>query len=386
MALLTAKLSGSRVSGFAVALLLLASPSLGFWSGFSGPDPLAQALSFAAALAFVHRHPRLGGILTGLAVSTRPEIAVVAVAAAIVAIRNEGTRGDLGRAAPAAVVTASLVFALLRIPLAVPEWRLVSLLPVLVVAVGLATIAPVTLLRYAAIAGLGAAAFVILTESGPGALWRNDWPLLVLGAAGFLLLIRDESRSATAAFVLGAGLLLGAVYLLKNPSLERYFSLLLPVAAVLVGVAVTSLPHRMRPLALGAIALAIVAGFLRPVPGSRDYDMFSVVAKRVAPTVGSRALVTAAPDAYGFWLPARTVREMRPGVHGAVLLDAAQRLYEPGLTAKGRVVARVAGEIAFSRPNGDIDADPAVLVAGRVVVEPASSPLRSSVEDEPNHP
>jgi len=82
---------------------------------------------------------------------------------------------------------------------------------------------------------------------------------------------------------------------MKNPSLERYFSLLLPLAALLVGIAVAALPQRARPLALGAVALAVAAGFLHPVPGSRDYDMFSVVAKRVAPTLDSSALVTAAP-------------------------------------------------------------------------------------------
>ena len=95
--------------------------------------------------------------------------------------------------------------------------------------------------------------------------------------------------------------------------------------------------------------------------------MFSVVAMRVAPTLGSSALVTAALYAYGFWLPAHGVRAMRPGVRGAVLLDTAQRLYAPGLTAEGTVVTRIADEIAFSRSNGEIDSDPVVLVAGTVV-------------------
>jgi len=58
-------------------------------------------------------------------------------------------------------------------------------------------------------------------------------------------------------------------------------------------------------------------------------------------------------------------------VRGAVLLDAAQRLYAPGLTSQGVVITRVADEIAFSRSNGEIDADPAVLVAGTVVAADA---------------
>jgi hypothetical protein len=84
---------------------------------------------------------------------------------------------------------------------------------------------------------------------------------------------------------------------------------------------------------------------------------------------GREPLVTAAPDAYGFWLPEQRVRRMRPGIHGAILLDAAQRLYEPRLTADGRVVARVGGTLAFSRPDLEIDTDPAVLVVGSVVID-----------------
>jgi hypothetical protein len=53
----------------------------------------------------------------------------------------------------------------------------------------------------------------------------------------------------------------------------------------------------------------------------------------------------------------------------AILLDAAQRLYEPGLTARGTVVARLGGVIVFSRPDLEIDADPALVVAGRVVAD-----------------
>ena len=62
------------MAGLVAGLVVLASPSLGFWSGFSGPDPLAQALALTAALAFVHGRSRLGGVFLGLAVATRPEI------------------------------------------------------------------------------------------------------------------------------------------------------------------------------------------------------------------------------------------------------------------------------------------------------------------------
>ena len=370
LALLVAGLSGSMPAGIGAGLLLAASPSVGFWSGFSGPDPVAQALVLCAALAFVHRRPTAGGILTGFAIATRPEVALVAAAAAIVALRRGDTRRDLVRAAPGALLSLSAVFLVLRTPLGLQDRRLLLLGLLALGAVAAGAFLPPRVLRYLAVAAGGLVVAALLTQSGPGELWRNDWPLLVLGGLGALLLLRDERRSAVPAVVLAVVLLLGAVYVLKNPTLARYFSLLLPAAAVLAGAAVASLPAPARPAAFAAMVAAAALGFLHPVPGSRDYDVFSIVAERVGPRLESRALVTAAPDAYGFWLPEHTVRAMRPGARGAVLLDAAQRLYEPQLGAEGVVVARVTEEIAFARPNGDIDAASAVLVAGRVVSRP----------------
>ena len=65
--------------------------------------------------------------------------------------------------------------------------------------------------------------------------------------------------------------------------------------AVVAGVAVTSVPPRMRPVALGAVALTVIFGFLHPIPGNRNYDMFQMVAGDVGPRLESRPLVTAAP-------------------------------------------------------------------------------------------
>jgi hypothetical protein len=70
---------------------------------------------------------------------------------------------------------------------------------VLLLTVGLVAIALPVLVRYGAIAGLGAAALAIVTTSGPSDVWRTDWPLLLMGAAGFAVLIRDEKRGAIAA-------------------------------------------------------------------------------------------------------------------------------------------------------------------------------------------
>jgi hypothetical protein len=368
LALLVGKLSGSRIAGLAAGLLLLASPSLGLWSGFSGPDPLAQALVLTAALAFVHRRSRLGGLVTGLAIATRPELVLVAGASGAVALRGTESRRALGRAAPVALVTGALVFSVLRTPIELPDWRLVSLVPLILGAAALAAIAPVGLLRYAAILGLGLVTLGVVTRAGPAEVWSHDWWLLVLGLVGFVVLLLDRRRSPAAMLVLAGVLLLGVVYVVKNPASGRYFSLLLPGAALLAGLAIPALPRWARPVGITALLVGAGFGFLHPAQGNRNHDMFPVVAEEVASQLDSAALVTAAPDAYGFWLPNHTVRAMRPGARGAVLLDATQRLYESDLTARGRVLARVADEIAFAGPDLEIDADPAVLVSGQVVI------------------
>ena len=371
-ALLTLRLTGSRLAGASAALLLLASPSLGFWSGFSGPDPLAQALGLGAALAFVHRSPRLGGVLTALAVAARPELLVVALAAATVGARDAETRAEAGRAALASTLTLALILGAIRPPIAMPDLELVWLAPLLLVAVGLALAAPRSRIPVgvAVVVGLGAVAVGSLTAPGLVGLWSDDWPLLGLGLAGFAVAALDRSRRSAALKVLLIGVLLGAVYWVKNPTLERYFVLLLPLAALLAGLGVATLPRPGRRLATGAVALAVVAGFLRaPAPEARQPDVFSAVATRLSRSLpSSEPLVTAAPDAYGFWLPTQPVRTMRPGARGMILLDAAQRSYAPELGARGRIVARFEDEMAFVRPGGEIDAGPAVLVAGRVVL------------------
>jgi len=379
LALVVTKLSGSRLAGLASGVLLLAAPSVAFWSGFSGPDPVASALAITATLAFAHRRSRLGGLLTGLAIATRPEVVVVALAAAFVCLRSPTARRELARAAPFAVATAALVFLLLRTPFAIQDWRLVALAPLLLLPVLLFTWTPTSFGRVLAVGAAGMIAFSVITHAGPREVWRFDWPLLALCGVSAAILLRDERGSRLTTLVLGVVLLLGAVYVVKNPSLDRYFSLLVPVFVLLAGLSAASLPGRLRPFALVAIGLVALAGFTHPVPGSRDYDVFATVAQEVAPALDAdgRPLLTAAPDAYGFWLPAHTVRQMLPGARGAVLLDAAQRSYEPGLAARGTVLTRVFDEIAFTGTNGEIDADPAVLIDGEVVPRAHSAPAQT---------
>jgi hypothetical protein len=385
VALLVSKLSRSTIAGIASGLVVLASPSLGLWSGFSGPDPLAQALVLSAALAFVDGRSRLGGLFLGLAIAARPEVVALAIAAGGVALRSRSTRGQLRRAAPVALVAAALPAALIQSPVALPDWRLLVLAPILAAMAMLVALAPDRALQCAAVAGVGSAVLVGVTRTGPAEVWRTDWPMLVVGGLGLVALLGDKHRRGTAMVALGAVVILGAVYVLKNPTLPRYFSLVLPAAALVAGVAAASVPRAVRPLALGAVLGAAFLGFAHPIPGSRDHDMFPVVANDIAHRLGAATLVTAAPDAYGFWLPTHAVRAMRPGAQGAVLLDAAQRVYKPGLTATGNVVARIEADIAFARPDLEIDADPAVLVSGKVVrretYRPTSTPQAETRRD-----
>ena len=310
-------------------------------------------------------------MFAGLAVATRPEIALVAVAAGLFALRGVEGRRQLARAAPATVVVVALVYGLLRAPVSVTDWKLALLVLVLAVGLGLALVLPTRWLLYLPVAAVVLVAFAIATEPGPQELWQDDWPSLLAGAAGLAVLVaRGRNHQAATLTAVGIVLLLGSVYLVKNPGLVRYFSLLLPAVAVLAGLALSALSPRERVAALPAIAVVAAIGWFQPVPGNRDFDMFPMVARGIASTLASahpEPLVTAAPDAYGFWLPGQPVRGMRPGARGAVLLDAAQRLYEPQLTAKGRAVARVSDDIAFARPDLEIDAGPAVLVVGLVV-------------------
>ena len=167
LALLVSRLSNSTIAGLVAGLVVLGSPSLGLWSGFSGPDPLAQALVVTAALAFVNRRSRLGGMFVGLAIAARPEIAALAIAAGVVALRSQSARSQLRRAAPAALVAAALPVAAIQSPVALPDWRLLVLVPVLAVIAVVVALAPERVLKFAAVAGLGLAALVLMTRAAP---------------------------------------------------------------------------------------------------------------------------------------------------------------------------------------------------------------------------
>ena len=384
--LLASRLGGSWLAGAAAALVLLASPTLAFWSGFSGPDPVAQALGLGAALAFLDHRPRLGGVLLALAVATRPELILVALVAGAACAWEPGRRAAATRGAVAFALTLTLVFAALRTPIEQPDVEFLWLVPLLLVIGAAAVIAPPTrfLVGVGAVVLLGVLIVGSVTAPGLAEMWGNDWPLLGLGLAGLALTVFDQHRRRYALAVLLAAVLLGTVYWVKNPALERYFAIVLPLAAVLVGVGVAALSRSRRSLVVPACAVvtAVVAvGFVRTSTANHDQDVFSRTAQKLSPVLSrSDPLVTAAPDAYGFWLPAQPVRTMRPGVRGMILLDPAQRSYASDLTASGRIVARFENDLAFSRPDGEIDVGAAILVAGSVT---ATRPRASDALHEP---
>ena len=370
--LLATRLGGTWLAGAVAAVVLLASPSLAFWSGFSGPDSLAQALGLGAALAFVHHRPRVGGVLLALAAATRPEIFLVALGAYAVCLATPPRRRDATQGAIAFALTIALVFLALRPPIAVPDRELLWIPVALVLLCLAAAILPVNRLAIGAAATVLVAAAVVgsVSASGLAEVWHRDWPLIGVGLVGLGIATFDPDRRRAGLGIFAVAVALGAVYWVKNPGLERYFAILLPLAALLAGIGAAALVQRWRwsLVPVGAVVVAVVAiGFARTSIGNYDQDVFSRTAQKLEPLLApDDPLVTAAPDAYGFWLPKQPVRTMRPGTRGFVLLDSAQRSYAPELAASGKVIARVDSELAFSRPDGEIDAGRAILVAGQV--------------------
>ena len=303
---LAARLTGSALAALAAGALCIASPALAHWVAFSGPDPLAQALALGAALAFLDRRPSLAGALAGLCVTARPEYALLVLPLCLLSLRF----------ATAACAGVAGVIAAVRPPLA---------------------------LNTASVTVAGAA------PHGVTGLLRSDWPLLILGAAGLACAPRRH-----AAVLVAAASALGVAYVLKDAGSARYFAALAPVACVAAGYAVVR-----RPGPLVAAAVAAVA-FVLPRQAGPPSDPFLAVARRLP---GKTPLYTAAPDAYGLIL-ARPVRFLRPGVRGLILLDAAQRVYEPQIRVRGRLLRRIAPTADFVRPDGRLDAEPVALVRG----------------------
>ena len=306
-ALLVTRLGGSRAAGLAAGALVLTSPSIGFWSGSRAPTRSPWRSSSAPRWRSRTGTPASAGRSSGWPSRRDPRSRS--------SPSRQGSSRSEARRAGGSSRGRSGGGRRRRARVRAPEdtglgHRLEARVarPVFAAGIGLVLAVPAGWLRYAAVAAAGLVVLAVAVEPGPLALWHADWPLLLAGAAGLVVLLdRRRDNDAAALTVVAIVLLLGSVYLVKNPGLVRYFSLLLPAAALLAGLALSALSPRERAAALPAIAIAAAIGWFQPIPGNRDFDMFPMVARGIANTLATthpQPLVTAAPDAYGFWLPA----------------------------------------------------------------------------------
>ena len=363
--LVTLRLGASRIGAILAAALCLASPTLGFWLGFAGPEGLAEALALATTLAFLYKRPVLGGVLAGLAVTARPELLALALGAALAGAASPVRRHDAVAGATAGLATFALVIGVLRPPLSADTLALLPAAAGLGCLVALGLVLVERLSRRACAGVLVVLATLIAVGIATGSAWASlaarDWALLALAAAGLAAAIsRPESR-ARALRVTLLTLTLALAYYWKNPGSERYLAVLLPAFAIVAGLGIT----RFRSVVIaGAAALALAGALLASTP-SIGPDAFRGIAARLEHGPAG-PLVTAAPDAYGVLLPRRAVRMMRPGATGLVLVDGAARAYDPQLRVVGRLVERIPATVGFLRPDGRLDDAPALLYRGSV--------------------
>jgi hypothetical protein len=216
------------------------------------------------------------------------------------------------------------------------------------------------------LAALLVAAFLpTLASAGFRSLGADDWPLLALAGAGALLAARRPRSRATLLRLATLAAPLALIYAWKNPDSARYAAQLVPALALAAALGVGLLARPRLPLVAAAGAAAVAVALVSPLakPGP---DAFRALAPGLAESPAG-PLVTAAPDAYGVLLPQRTILVMRPGASGLVLIDAAARAYEPDLRIAGKLVATIPAPVEFRRPDGRLDAAPALLYRGRVV-------------------
>ena len=364
--LLALRLGAGRVAAAVAALLCAVSPTLVYWSGYSGPDPMAQALALGAALTLLHRRPVVGGALAGLCVLTRIDYAIVALAAFAAAVAVRSLRREAIRSAASGVLVAVVIVGLVRPPVELPPAAAI------VGSLGLAGLAAVLLLVAGRVGGPWAtciavsivAPFALLDGGAWSAVARQDWPLLLLALAGLALCLRARGTRSIALRIMALSLPLAVLYWVKNPGLERYVAQLVPELALVAALGLGTLGRARLAVATAASAL-VTAGIAlssQPVIGVDSFQELAPALER-AP---AGPLVTATPDAYGFLLPERPVRRLQAGAEGLVLLDGAARAYAPGVRVEGKLLRRIPVLTGFRRPDGAVDRRPALLYRGRV--------------------
>ena len=365
----------SRVAAVASAAVVLASPAVAYWSGFAGPDALAQALSLGAALALISRRPRTTGALAALAALARPEYGVLAVAGIVAAAADRSTRPFAERCAVVFAGVLACVLVLLRPPLGLPSGTgslgltlALTSASVVVVAAWLAQRSRVGSIVAASALPIAA---IALARGGRvpalDALWASEPLLLVVAAVSFPLAAGSRFRRE-ALLVAGALAALGGCYFVKNANSERYAALLWPLAAIVVGFAIAGLDRRrgylLAPVAaatLGAVVFTAAVSPARPEPGAGS---FGALAQTLAHEHG--VLVSAAPDAYAVLLPRLAHRTLEDGASGLVLVDGAARCFDGAVHTDGHLVARITTNVPFVRNDGSLDRGAALLYRGRV--------------------
>lgn len=366
VALLALRLGAGRAAAGLAALLCAVSPTLVYWSGYMGPDPLAQVLALGAALSLLHRRLVLGGALAALCLLSHPAYAIVALAALLAGVAAPHLRRQTLRTAGAGVLVLSAVLLTTRPPVEMPPTSAVA------GALGVAALTAGLLLgigRARALVASGVAVLIVgffaLLDGGAWASFaRQDWPLLVFAGVGLTLCLRAPIPRAAALRLLALSMPLALAYWVKNPGLERYVAQLVPELSLLAALGLGTLPRARLHVAAAAGALAtagVVASFHPAVGPDASQELAPVLERAPAGT-----LVTAAPDAYGFLLPERPIRALTEGAEGLVLIDGAARAYAPELRVDGAVVRRITVITGFLRPDGDVDRAPAFLYRGRV--------------------
>ena len=368
--LLALRLGAGRAAAAGAVVVCAFSPTLVHWSGYAGPDPLAQALALGAALALLHRRPVVGGALVGLCMVARVDYAVVALAVFAAALVARSLRREAMGAATSAVVVVAATVVLTRPPIAAPSLDAIAGGVVLgLLSACLLIVATRVGAVWGACIAIAVVAPLALLDGGAWtSVARQDWPLIILALTGLALCLREPATRATALRVLALSLPLAALYWVKNPALARYVAQLVPELALLAAVGLGTV-NRARVLVGTAAAGLVAAGVLvssQPAVGTDGFRELAPVLEH-AP---AGALVTATPDAYGFLLPRRTVHDFRPGAEGLVLVDGAARGLTPGLRVDGKLLRRIEVITGFLRPDGVVDRVPVLLYRGRVAQGP----------------
>jgi hypothetical protein len=366
-ALLALRLGAGRVAAIVAALLCAVSPTLVYWSGYTGPDPVAQALALGAALALLRRRPVAGGALAALCVLTRIDYAIVALAAVVAAAAARSLRNDALRATASGMLVLVVIVGLVRPPVDLPPTAAI------VGSLGLAALAAALLLMADRVGALWAACIAVSIVAPlamlDGGAWtavgRQDWPLVLLALAAFAVCLRAPGTRSIALRILALSLPLAVLYWVKNPGLDRYVAQLVPGLALVAAVGLGTFGRARLSVATAAAALATAGVALSSQPPI-GVDSFQELAP-VLEGAPAGPLVTSAPDAYGFLLPGRSIRRLRVGAAGLVLLDGAARAYAPGVEVEGKLLRSIPVITGFLRPDGAVDRKPALLYRGRVV-------------------